>query len=53
MQNNVSECRITLVEYEPGRLNAEIEGFGLSLEVAQILIAFLNQSLRDVKEKLH
>ncbi len=53
MENNVSECLIRLVEYEPGRLNAEVEGNGLSLEVAQIMLAFLNQSLRDVKEKLH
>jgi hypothetical protein len=53
MENNLSECRITIVEYEPGRLNAEVEGSGLSLEVAQIMLAFLNQSLSDVREKLH
>jgi len=43
---------IRLVEYEPGRLNAEVEGNGLTLEVAQIMLAFLNQSLADVKAKL-
>lgn len=55
MSDPVSQAVMVVTETEPYRFKVEIEGSGLSLEVSQIMVKFLNDCLEQIHKetKLH
>lgn len=52
MQNEpVSQAVMIITEPEPGYPDIKISGDGLSLELAQIMVKFLNDCLEEIKKE--
>ena len=56
MQNEpISQAVMVITESEPVQIDVKIQGDGVSLEVAQIMVKFLNDCLQQIhrETKLH